>query len=67
MISGRCRYCGCTMNTPCTIGETARGTSIECSWLDPAGTICDAPRCVAQVCTADLERIAREYLALERR
>jgi len=54
MIPGKCRYCGCTETSPCTLqdGDT-------CGWHDNARTVCSAPGCVRQYIADSRRRPAR--------
>jgi hypothetical protein len=53
MISGICRVCACTENTPCLDRD-----GFPCAWLDEAQTLCDSARCVARVKLDELLAIA---------
>lgn len=48
LASGKCRICGCTQTTPCTvpIDEDELGS---CWWMDAGKTLCSNPHCVAEV------------------
>ena len=50
MISGICRVCGCTENSPCVMGSDFE----TCAWIDEQQTLCSNPRCVAKVQLAEL-------------
>jgi hypothetical protein len=43
LIAGKCRYCGCTESSPCTLqdGDT-------CGWHDNTRTVCSGPACMRQ-------------------
>jgi hypothetical protein len=51
--TGRCRVCGCTDRRPCQLLEPFR----PCGWANVSHTLCDNPRCLAEV---PLEVIERE-------
>jgi hypothetical protein len=51
---GRCRICGCTEVTACTVEPAAEGLDLDpgmwsrpCGWADATKTLCDAPGCIA--------------------
>lgn len=49
-ISGVCRVCGCTENSPCVLpldpdDDPERPTT--CAWMDEGRTLCSNLRCVA--------------------
>lgn len=50
---GRCRVCGCTDLQACDLGA-----GFMCWWVDEYHTLCSAPRCLAVVPLAELERTA---------
>lgn len=50
MISGICRLCGCTENSPCILGSDYE----TCAWVDAEQTLCSNPRCIAKVELAEL-------------
>lgn len=43
LMTGQCRYCGCTESNPCKLQ-----TGEECSWYDKVRTVCNGPSCVRQ-------------------
>ncbi len=50
---GRCRVCGCTENTPCSLGA-----GFLCWWVDADHTLCSAPACLAVVPIDELDAAA---------
>lgn len=46
---GRCRICGCTRITACSVEVPGHGMQSEraCCWTDETETLCDAPSCLA--------------------
>ncbi len=50
---GRCRVCGCTQEQACDLGA-----GFLCWWVDAEYTLCSAPKCLAVVPIAELERAA---------
>jgi hypothetical protein len=55
MISGVCRICKCTAQTPCVSElEGWEGGTVICGWMDLAQTLCSNPRCIAVIPLDDL-------------
>jgi hypothetical protein len=50
-VPGSCRVCGCTEECACILGD-----GLACWWIDELHTLCSAPRCLAVIPLAELER-----------
>ena len=62
LVSGVCRYCGCTEDAPCRIpGDDT------CSWHDAQRTVCTGPKCLGQYFAEDVEARRRDYYRLGRK
>lgn len=60
-MRGVCRVCGCTEARACVLApELHEGFGdgpVTCSWIDPDGTLCSNPACVAEIPLAELEAL----------
>lgn len=50
LVSGRCRYCGCSDDHACGIAVNDDGGAIvvRCSWYDDDRTVCSKLSCIAR-------------------
>ena len=64
MLSGVCRFCGCTEKQPCVGDFGEDGVAATCSWIDDEQTICSA--CLSELPGEELTALANQDLvALE--
>lgn len=62
MISGICKYCGCSDERPCLVPAADGQTTQPCAWLDDEATLCTG--CVSKFSEEELKSLALDELAL---
>ena len=62
LVNGVCRYCGCTNDEPCRLGN-----GDQCGRARTDGTLCTGPRCVTQYDKDLWKERRQDYLNAKRR
>jgi hypothetical protein len=62
LVSGVCRFCGCTEEMPCLLGMMKGPAGVEpiyCVWLDDDEEVCTNPACVEKAYRKAVAEVAQ--------